>query len=81
MDKNSNSSYCQQPGCRYYLNEDFFYMLKLNNIFKPVLCALTAVVGLCLSSLVFAASPVLDRVVESGVLKVDMSVDLSLIHI
>ena len=50
-------------------------MFKLNNIFKPALRALTGVVALCLSSLVFAASPVLDRVVENGVLKVAMSVD------
>ena len=50
-------------------------MLKLNNIFRPALRAVTVVVALCLSGLVLAASPVLDRVVESGVLKVAMSVD------
>ena len=50
-------------------------MLKLNNIIKPALRAMTAVVVLCMSSMVLAASPVLDRVVEGGVLKVAMSVD------
>ena len=42
---------------------------------KPALFALTGLLILCLSSIGFAASPVLDRVVESGVLKVAMSVD------
>jgi polar amino acid transport system substrate-binding protein len=52
-----------------------FYMLRVVNKFKRAIRVLTGLVALCLSSLGLAASPVLDRVVENGVLKVAMSVD------
>ena len=50
-------------------------MLKLPKRFKPAIYLAAGLLALCLSSLSYAASPVLDRVVENGVLKVAMSVD------
>ncbi len=50
-------------------------MLKFLGKFKPVSIALTGLLALCLSSLSFAASEVLDRVVRNGVLNVAMSAD------
>lgn len=50
-------------------------MLKLRNTFKPASYVVAGLLALCLSSLSFAASPVLDRVIENGVLKVAMSGD------
>ena len=50
-------------------------MLKLRNRFKPLGHVVAGLLALCLSSLSFAASPTLDRVIESGVLKVAMSGD------
>jgi polar amino acid transport system substrate-binding protein len=57
-----------------YLEEDSF-MLRLINRFKPAIRAVAGSLALGLSGLALAASPVLDRVVENGVLKVAMSVD------
>lgn len=50
-------------------------MLKLLNKIKPVSFALAGLLALCLSGAALAGSPVLDRVVKSGVLKVAMSGD------
>ena len=48
-------------------------MFKLQNVLRPVSLVVAGVLALCLSSISLAASPVLDRVVENGVLKVAMS--------
>jgi polar amino acid transport system substrate-binding protein len=50
-------------------------MRKLLNQFKPLRYVVTGLLALCLSSLSLAASPVLDRVIENGALKVAMSGD------
>jgi len=50
-------------------------MHRVVNKFKRAIRVLTGLVALCLSSFGLAASPVLDRVVDNGVLKVAMSVD------
>jgi len=50
-------------------------MPRLVNRFQSALRLLVAVGVLCLSGFCFAGSPVLDRVVENGVLRVAMSVD------
>ena len=50
-------------------------MLKLRKRLKPLSHVVAGLLALCLSSLSFAASPVLDRVIENGVLKVAMSGD------
>ena len=50
-------------------------MLRFINKFKPAIRAGLGLLAMCLSSLALAASPVLDRVVEKGVLRVGMSVD------
>lgn len=50
-------------------------MLRSVKELKPAIRTLVGLFALCLSSLCLAASPVLDRVVENGVLRVAMSVD------
>jgi polar amino acid transport system substrate-binding protein len=50
-------------------------MLKFLNKFKPVRFALAGLLALCVSATAFADSPVLDRVVKNGVLRVAMSGD------
>ena len=50
-------------------------MFELSRKLKPAIYAVVGVFTLCLSAFSLAASPVLDRVIESGVLKVAMSVD------
>lgn len=50
-------------------------MLKLLNKIKPARYALAGLLALCLSGAALAGSPVLDRVVKNGVLKVAMSGD------
>ena len=50
-------------------------MLKFLNKLKPVSFALAGLLALCLSGTALAGSPVLDRVVKNGVLKVAMSGD------
>lgn len=50
-------------------------MLGLIKRFRPVVHAVIGLMLLCLSGLAPAATPVLERVVENGVLKVAMSVD------
>ncbi|MEH6606112.1 MAG: transporter substrate-binding domain-containing protein [Pseudomonadales bacterium] len=50
-------------------------MRKFLDRFKPARLVLAGLLALCLSTLSFAASPVLDRVIENGVLKVAMSAD------
>ncbi len=50
-------------------------MFDFINKFKPLSFALASLLALCLSSAAAASSPVLDRVIASGVIKVAMSGD------
>lgn len=50
-------------------------MLRLLNRINPFACLLAGIMALCLASLSHAASPILSRVVDSGVLRVAMSAD------
>jgi polar amino acid transport system substrate-binding protein len=62
------------PSTSHYL-EQGFTMLKFMIKLKPAIWGLTGLIALCLSNTSLAASPVLDRVIETGVLRVAMSVD------
>jgi polar amino acid transport system substrate-binding protein len=62
------------PSASHYL-EQGFTMLRLINKLKPAIWGLAGLIAWCLANASLAASPVLDRVVEHGVLRVAMSVD------
>ena len=58
----------------HYLQQGFT-MLRFINKFKPAIWGLAGLLAMCLPYPSLASSPVLDRVVETGVLRVAMSVD------
>jgi polar amino acid transport system substrate-binding protein len=62
------------PSASHYL-EQGFTMLRFINKLKPAIWGLAGLIALCLSNPSPAASPILDRVLENGVLRVAMSVD------